>query len=135
MPKKYNLDSFSTGHFFEELSDEDTFYFKKFFGGLSIYVHGKMVAFLCDHPGDKSFRGKKFKIDVWDGCLIPCVRDDHATVLKLIPGTVIHPVIEKWIYLPKKSKYFEESMLQLIELIQRKNKFIGIEPKIKKRKR
>ncbi len=132
--QKYNLDNFGSGHFFEELSDDDSFYFKKFFGGLSIYVYGKMVAFLCEQPDKKTFRGKKFKVAVWDGCLIPSVREDHNQLLKLIKGTCVHPVISKWLYLPQKSEHFENSMIQLAELIQRKNKLIGIEPEIKIKK-
>jgi hypothetical protein len=133
--KKYNLDSFSSGHFFEDLADHETFYFKKFFGGLSIYVFGKMVAFLSEHPGDKSFRGKKFKMDVWNGCLIPSVRENHSELIKILKGTVIHPVIEKWLYLPQESEHFEDSMVQLVEMIQRKNKLVGIEPELKSKKK
>ena len=132
--QKYNLDSFSLGHFFEDLSNHDTFYFKKFFGGLSIYVFGKMVAFLAEHPGDKNFRGKKFKVDVWNGCLIPSVHENHLELLKLLKGTLIHPVIEKWLYLPQQSKHFEDSMIKLVELIKRKSILIGIEPSLKVKK-
>jgi hypothetical protein len=134
IPKKYNLDSFNSGHFFEDLSDHESFYFKKFFRGLSIYMHGKLVVCLCDGPDDKSFRGKKYKIDIWDGCLIPTNREHHSALLKLIKGTMIHPVIEKWLYLPMKSEHFEDSMIQIAELIKRKNVLIGVEPNLKSKK-
>ena len=54
---KLCLDSFTIGHFFEELSFHDSFYLKRFFRGLSIYVYGKAVAYISNRPGDKSFRG------------------------------------------------------------------------------
>lgn len=129
--KKYSLESFSAGHFFAELESVDSFYFKKFFGGLSIYVFGKMVAFLCEHPGDKEWRGKKFKIELWNGCLIPSHREYHELLLNKIKGTSVHPVISKWLYLPHSSIHFESSMLQLVELIEKKNNLIGIESGVK----
>lgn len=132
--EKYNISNFNSGHFFEELIDEPTFYDKKFFGGLAIYVHGKMVAHLSEHGGDKTWRGTKYKIDVWDVCLVPTHREHHKALLKLLKGSMIHPVIEKWLYIPTASKHFEATMFKLIELIQKQNSLIGIEPAIKKPK-
>jgi len=129
--KKYSLENFSNGHFFEELADKDSFYLKKFFGGLSIYIYGRMVAFLCEHPGDKKYRGKRFKLDIWDGCLIPSIRESHKELLYLLDGTIVHPVIEKWLYLPQKSKHFERSMLKLVDMVMKKNPLVGIEPELK----
>jgi len=48
-----------------------------------------------------------------------------------IKGTSIHPVITKWLYLPSASPHFEVSMFQLIEMIEKKNEEIGIEPEVK----
>lgn len=135
MKKKYSLESFSAGHFFEELAAKDSYYCRKFFGGLSIYVFGKMVAFLCEHPGDKEWRGKKFKNEIWNGCLIPSRREHHESLLIKIKGTIVHPVITKWLYIPQSSKYFESSMFQLVEMIQKKNELIGVEPEIKSKKK
>jgi hypothetical protein len=134
MKKKYSLESFSAGHFFEEFVSEDSFYFKKFFGGLSIYIHGKMVAFLADSPGLKEWRGKKYPFDIWNGCLIPSDREHHSFLLKKIKGTLVHPTISKWLYLPQSSKHFETSMFQLVEMIEKKNPQIGIEPEMKSKK-
>jgi hypothetical protein len=131
---KYSLDSFSSGHFFEDLSVHDSFYLRKFFRGLSIYVFGKAVAYLSDRPGDRSFRGKKYKLDIWNGCLVPTKREHHPELLKSIKGTLVHPVIEKWLYLPCSSEHFEDSMIQLVEMIKQKDPLIGIEPELKPKK-
>lgn len=131
MKKKYSLENFSAGHFFEELESKDSFYFKKLFGGLSIYVFGRMVAFLSEHPGDSEWRGKKFKNEIWNGCLIPSHRDFHNDLLKLLKGTSIHPVITKWLYLPQSSANFEDSMFKLVELIKMRNELVGIVPNVR----
>jgi hypothetical protein len=132
--KKYNLDSFDSGHFFEDLSEQESFYFKKFFRGLSIYVFGKVVACLSDRPEDRTFRRKKYKFDIWNGCLIPTNREHHLELLKQIKGTLVHPVITKWLYLPQSSEHFESSMIQLVEMIKRRNILIGIEPELRSKK-
>lgn len=130
----YSLDSSDLGHFFEELSAHDSFYFKKFFRGLSIYFSGKAVAYISDRPGDKFFRGKSYDIEIWNGCLIPTDREHHSELLRLIKGTVVHPVIKKWLYLPKTSDYFEDSMVQLVNMIKSENSLVGIEPDLKPKK-
>ncbi|MCE3011770.1 MAG: hypothetical protein LW878_01775 [Proteobacteria bacterium] len=130
-----NLDSFTIGHFFEELSFDDSFYLKKFFRGLSIYVHGKAVAYIANRPGDKSFREKNYQIDIWNGCLIPTEREHHTELLKLIKGTVIHPVIQKWLYLPHKSEHFEESIFKIVDLIKKQSELVGIVTTIKLKKK
>lgn len=130
-PKKYNLQNFSLGHFFEEFQTEDSFYCKKFFGGLSIYVHGKFVAFLCEKPGHREWRGQKYKMDIWNGCLVPTSYENQEKLVGLLKGSFIHPVIEKWIYLPVKSKYFEPSMGKLLTLIEKKSDLLGVAPLLK----
>lgn len=132
--KKFNLDSFDSGHFFEDLSQEDSFYLKRFFRGLSIFVFGKAVAYLSNRPSDKSFRGKQYKFDIWNGCLIPTSREHHFELLKRVKGTLVHPVITKWLYLPQSSEHFEDSMIQLVEMIKRRSILIGIEPELKPKK-
>jgi hypothetical protein len=93
-----------------------------------------MVAHLSEHGGDKTWRGTKYKIDIWDGCMVPTHREHHKDLLKILKGSIVHPVIEKWLYIPKASKYFEATMFKLVELIQKKNSLVGIEPAIKKPK-
>jgi hypothetical protein len=130
----YSLDSFDSGHFFEELSVHNSFYFKKFFRGLSIYYLGQAVAYISNRPGDRSFRGKNYRIEIWNGCLIPTNREYQAELLRAIKGTVVHPVIKKWLYLPQNSEHFEDSMVQLVSMIKNKNSLIGIETDLKPKK-
>jgi hypothetical protein len=132
--RNFSLDSFDSAHFFEELSSDDSFFVKKFFRGLSIYFCGRAVAYLSNRPGDRSFRGKDYRIEIWNGCLIPTHRERHAELLRSIKGSVIHPVIEKWIYLPQNSEHFEDSMVQLVNMIKNKGLLIGIEADLKPKK-
>lgn len=129
--RSYGLESFDSGHFFEELSQFDSFYFQKFFRGLSIYCFGRAVAYISNRPGDRSFRGKNYRIEIWNGCLIPTIRDHHAELLRSIKGTVVHPVIEKWLYLPQHSEHFEDSMVQIVNMIKGKSLLIGIDAQLK----
>jgi hypothetical protein len=128
--RNYSLDSFDFGHFFEVLSVHDSFYFKKFFRGLSIYYLGQAVAYISNRPGDTSFRGKNYRVEIWNGCLIPTNREHHAELLRSIKGTVVHPVIKKWLYLPQKSEHFEDSMVQLVNMIKNRSSLIGVETEL-----
>ena len=96
-----------------------------------MYVYGRMVAFLCEHSGDKTWRGKEYPTELWNGCLIPTHRDHHEQLLGKLKGVCVHPVITKWLYLPVTSFAFEDSMFQLIELIEKRSELIGVEPEIR----
>ena len=135
MKPKYSLENYNCGHFFEEFQDEDSFYCNKFFGGLSIYIFGKMVAFLSERPGQREWRHKKYSWDIWDGCLIPTVYHSQPQLLKKLKGSSVHPVIEKWIYLPRSLSSFENSMQKLVSLIGQKSNLVGVVPEIKLRKK
>jgi hypothetical protein len=67
--------------------------------------------------------------------LIPTEREHHTELLKLIKGTVIHPVIQKWLYLPHKSEHFEESIFKIVDLIKKQSELVGIVTTIKLKKK
>lgn len=101
------------------------------FGCLAAYVQGRMVMVLAEDPGEKSYRGKSYPFDLWDGILIPTEREFHASLRKEFPGLLPHPVLGKWLYLPARHEDFESAARDIARLIARGDKRLGIEPKIK----
>lgn len=118
--------------YFEDLQEHESFLSRRMFGGLAIYFNGLLVSVLMESPGEKSYRGKNFNFDIWDGIMIPTSREFHILLQKDLPDLVQHPVLGKWLYLPQQTEHFEESLSQVITLIKRRNYRIGIIPAQKK---
>lgn len=125
--KKYKLDTFSDGHFFQDFEEDQDFFFKKYIGGLLIFIHGKRMVWLCEKPGIKRWRKKTFKKDIWDGCLVASLSHCRIPLMRALPGSFVHPVITDSVYLPRSSENFEELMMKLVELIHSKSPLIGVE--------
>jgi hypothetical protein len=121
--------------YFEDLAGHESFVSKRMFGGMAVYYKGLNVAVLKEDPGDKTYRGKKFSFDIWDGVMIPTSREFHSLLQKDLPDLVPHPVLGKWLYLPQQTEHFEEIFAALIILIRRGDYRIGIIPAQKKTKK
>jgi hypothetical protein len=125
---------FALLEYFEDLQQNESFLTRRMFGGLAIYYKGLFVAMLIEEPGDKTYRGKKYQFDIWDGVLIPTSREYHELLFKDFPDLVSHPVLGKWLYLPQQTENFEEILAKLIRLIRKQDPRLGIIPKEKKKK-
>jgi hypothetical protein len=121
--------------YFEDLQNHESYAIKRMFGGMAVYYNGLNVAVLAEDPGDKSYGGKKFDFDIWDGVMIPTSREFHNLLLSDFPDLVPHPVLGKWLYLPQQRESFEETLAKLVAMIRRKDFRIGIIPDLKKAKK
>ncbi|MCM8774800.1 MAG: hypothetical protein NC930_00355 [Candidatus Omnitrophica bacterium] len=126
-PKK----EFNTTWAFEPFDRDPTFFQKRMFGCLGAYVHGRMVMVLSEDPGDKSYRGKSYSFDIWDGILLPTERVFHESLMHQFPALVEHPVLGKWLYLPAQHDDFENVAVEIARLIAQGDKRFGVDPKIR----
>ena len=101
------------------------------FGCLAAYVYGRMVMALAEDPGERSYRGKTYPYDIWNGILLPTDRDCHASLMKQFKPLVPHPVLGKWLYLPASYENFETVIREIAECIAANDPRLGIEPKIR----
>lgn len=124
-------DDFALFSIFESLLEIPDFFSKKMFGGLAIYVHGKMVLVLTEGDSNSVWKGKDYHFPIWDGVLVPTDKSHHESLLKELPGTRPHPVLGKWLYLPSSTIEFEATASQICELILKRNPAIGVLPKLK----
>ncbi len=120
---------FSLSWAFEAFQDDPSFISKKMFGGLSAYVHGRIVMVLCESPGDRLWRGKTYSFDIWNGILIPTEREFHSALIKEFPSLINHPVLSKWLYLPMTTSDFEEVAEKVAHLITKDDERFGVVPK------
>ncbi len=118
--------------YFEDLSRDTSYTTGRMFGCLTIFFRGKMVVVIAESPGEKTYRGKRYKFDLWDGVMWPTSREFQNSLLEEFPNLCPHPVLGKWLYLPRQSEDFEESIQTLVRLIRRNDPRLGIVPGEKK---
>jgi hypothetical protein len=107
---------------------------KSMFGGFGYYVDEKMVLALFESVGDRTYRGKQFQFDLWNGCLFPTDRENHREILKKYPVLFAHPILPKWLYLPSSTESFDDNVEAILREIRRKSNLWGTVPKSKKSK-
>lgn len=120
---------------FDAFESEASFCTRRMFGCLAAYVHGHMVMALAEDPGERSYRGKTYPYDIWNGILLPTRRDCHASLMKDFAGLVPHPVLGKWLYLPASHEDFETVIREIAECIAGNDPRLGIDPKIRRGKK
>ncbi|MCB9073193.1 MAG: hypothetical protein H6623_06195 [Bdellovibrionaceae bacterium] len=127
--------SFSLQWVFEPFEREITFFTRPMFGGLAVYVHGRMVMVLMESPGDKSYRDQVFPFDIWNGVLLPTDRPYHASLKNEYASLVEHPVLGKWLYLPMLASTFEVDIEKIAKQIRHNDERYGVVPSMKKRQK
>ena len=119
----------------EPFDQHVSFYTKRMFGGLAVYVHGRMVIVLTESPGERDYRGKRYDMDLWDGILLPVERQVHPSLMKEFPSLLSHPVLSKWLYLPQTADDFEDAAMEIAQGIAQNDLRFGILPKVKSPKK
>lgn len=107
---------------------------KPMFGGFAFYFEGRLILVMFENTGDRSYKDKKYKFEIWNGCLFPAERDQHAEILQQYPILINHPVLPKWLYLPLDTEDFESHVEKLLKELRRRNPRFGVIPKPKKSK-
>jgi hypothetical protein len=115
---------------YESFEDHESFYTKRMFGGLAVYLHGKMVMVLMESTGKKEYRGKTYKFELWNGILYPTEFDLQESIQKEFPDLIQHPILKKWLYLKSKLKNFDEIAESCSQKVRKNDKRFGIYPKM-----
>lgn len=116
---------------FEAFDRDPTFCEKRMFGCLAAYRQGRMVMVLAEDPGERSYRGKKYSFDIWNGILLPTEKEYHGSLIQEFSGLVSHPVLGKWLYLPASDENFETRAREIGSRIAQGDARFGIEPKVR----
>jgi hypothetical protein len=108
---------------------------KHMFGGFGYYLETKIVLAIFESTGDRTYKNKTYDFDLWNGCLFPCERENHPSILKKFPMLSSHPVLSKWLYLPVQTENFETVMEEILKEIRRRSPLFGVIPRGKKTKK
>jgi len=107
----------------EPLMEAPGYLERSMFGCLALYLHGRLVLVLADGE------------EPWNGLLVPTDHRFHESICREFPGTVQHPVLKKWLYLPLGCEDFESSAAEIAEAARIGDERFGVEPKERKTKK
>jgi len=107
----------------DNLADHPSFRTKGMFGGLAVYVFDKQVMVIVEPT--KSGRWN------WHGVLICTDKESQPSLTKALPALEPHEVLKKWLFIETAHPDFEETLIQITDLIIQNDPRIGIFPKIK----
>jgi hypothetical protein len=106
---------------FEPFVEHPTFFFKRMFGGLAVYLFERQMLFLIEPT--KSGRWK------WDGVLICTDYGHHQSLQAQFPALKPHDALRKWLFIDSANQDFEATMAAVANLVATNDPRFGILPK------
>jgi len=104
--------------------DQPSFFTKRMFGGLAVYLFGRMMMVLVEPA-----RTGRWK---WHGVLFCTEHGHQPAILEEFPELAPHGVLKKWLYLDSRRESFEAIIGRLTEAIGRNDQRFGIRPRPRK---
>ncbi len=105
----------------EPFVDHGTFFTKSMFGGLAVYLFGRLMMLLVEPT--KSGRWK------WHGVLVCTDREHHASIQAEFPALTPHDFLRKWMFVDSTHDDFESTMEAIAKRVVRNDPRFGILPK------
>lgn len=119
----------------EGLLPEGEFRRKNMFGGFIYYVEERVVLAIFESTGHRTYQNKKYPFEVWSGCMFPVEKEHQAKALLRFPFLVIHPILQKWLYLPMETENFDELVSDVLTQALNPRGYWGSIPKPKASKK
>lgn len=120
------LDKFALSELLDPLVEQPSFVAKRMFGGVAVYLHGRISLLIMENAGDRA----------WNGVLIPSRPERHTEIQRALPSAIQHSILRSWLYLPIDCDGFEDEARKLVRFLCVDNPLYGVEKKlIKARKK
>jgi hypothetical protein len=100
---------------FEPLLDDPRFMQKKLFSFDAAYLNGLLYVAVMD--------GK----EPWSGLLVCTSKEHHGALVAEFPQLTQHKVLGKWLYLSQTHPEFERVAMEIVELVRRRDRRLGVE--------
>lgn len=120
-----SLRSFENDWILEFFASRRDFSTRRMFGGLAVYLFGRMMLVLVEPS-----RSGRWK---WHGVLICTQRALQPAILEEFPQLSPHEVLQKWLYIESRHEDFEPTMERVAKAIARDDRRFGILPQPRKR--
>jgi hypothetical protein len=104
----------------EPFREHPTFFTKRMFGGLAVYLYGRQMLVLVEPT--KTGRW------TWHGVLICTDYARQPAIVKEFPQFAPHEILRKWLYIDSRHEAFEPTMERVAQAIARADQRFGIHP-------
>jgi len=108
----------------QTFEDHPSFFTKRMFGGLAVYLFGRQMMLLVEPT--KNGRWK------WHGILICTEYVHHSAIVAEFPRLRPHDVLKKWLYIDSRDADFEPTLERVAQAIARDDPRFGIHPRPRK---
>jgi hypothetical protein len=105
----------------QAFEDHPSFFTKRMFGGLAVYLFGRQMILLVEPT--KTGRWQ------WHGVLICTEHAHHAAIIEEFPQLAPHDILKKWLYLDSRHADFESTLERVAAAIARDDPRFGIHPR------
>jgi hypothetical protein len=117
--------TFENEWIFHAFENHPSFFTKRMFGGLAVYLFGRQMLVLVEPT--KTGRWK------WHGVLICTDHAHQRAIIEEFPQLAPHDILKKWLYIDSRHEDFEVTMEHVSEAIARDDPRFGIDPLNKQR--
>jgi hypothetical protein len=100
--------------------DHPSFFTKRMFGGLAVYVFGRQMMVLIE----PSRTGRR----KWHGVLICTDHAQQSAIIEEFPQLAPHEVLKKWLYIDSRHEDFEPTMERVANALAQDDQRFGIHP-------
>jgi hypothetical protein len=111
----------------QALEQHSSFFTKRMFGGLAVYLFGRMMMVLVEPT--KTGRW------AWHGVLICTDFEHHGELAREFPPLAPHEALRKWLYIDSRHRKFEATMERVAAAMARNDPRFGIQPRPRKERR
>jgi hypothetical protein len=112
--------SFEHEWILEPFDRHRSFFTKRMFGGLAVYVFGRQMLVLVEPT--KTGRWK------WHGVLVCTDHEHHASIRAEFPALTPHSALRKWLFIDSSHDDFESTMEAVARRVARNDVRFGIVP-------
>ena len=105
----------------QTFEDHPSFFTKRMFGGLAVYLFGRQMMVLVEPT--KTGRWQ------WHGVLICTDHAHHHAIIAEFPQLAPHDVLKKWLYIDSHHAEFEPTLERVAKAIARDDPRFGIHPR------
>ena len=118
------MKTFENKWILQDFESQPSFFTKRMFGGLAVYLFGRMMLVLVEPT-----RTGRWK---WHGVLICTDHIHQAAIIAEFPQLAPHDVLKKWLYIDSRQDDFEATMGQVAKAIARNDPRFGIDSTLTK---